>query len=172
VRVVLDTNVLVSGLLTPLGPPGRIVDLVLAGHVTLVVDDRVLAEYSDVRRRSRFGFNPGDVSALLEFLAAEAERVIPPPLAVALPDADDLPFLEVAATAAVSLVTGNPRHFRPTRGSHQVELLAPAEVLGRLAAGLMVGIGRSRAQLGPFQRVSRAAGSPADPLPLVVVASG
>ena len=131
-RVVLDTNVLVSGLLTPLGPPGRIVDLVLAGLVTLVADDRVLAEYGDVLRRPRFGFAPGDVSTVLEFVAAESERVIPPPLAVVLPDADDLSFLEVAAAAAVPLVTGYPRHFAPTRGAHQVELMTPAELLGRL----------------------------------------
>jgi predicted nucleic acid-binding protein len=117
----------VSGLLTPQGPPGRIVDLVLAGLVTVVVDDRVLAEYADVLWRPRFGFTPADVSAVLEFLRARAERVIPPPLAV------DLPFLEVAAAAVAPLVTGNPRHFQPTGGSHQVELVAPAALLGRLA---------------------------------------
>jgi predicted nucleic acid-binding protein len=43
-RIVLDTNVLVSGLLSPHGPPGRIFDLLLGGKLTLVFDDRLLAE--------------------------------------------------------------------------------------------------------------------------------
>ena len=48
IRVVLDTNVLVSGLLSEHGPPGLIVDLVFAGELALVYDARLLAEYRDV----------------------------------------------------------------------------------------------------------------------------
>jgi predicted nucleic acid-binding protein len=44
VRIVLDTNVLVSGLLSPLGPPGRIVDLVVAERVTVLFDDRIISD--------------------------------------------------------------------------------------------------------------------------------
>ena len=45
---VVDTNVLVSGLLSPFGPPGRIVDLLQAGGLRLAADDRIEAEYRDV----------------------------------------------------------------------------------------------------------------------------
>lgn len=50
-RIVLDTNVLVSGLLNPHGSPGRLLDHFLAGDITLLVDDRILAEYGEVLRR-------------------------------------------------------------------------------------------------------------------------
>lgn len=111
-RIVLDTNVLVSGLLTPHGPPGRLVDLLLAGEVTLIYDDRILSEYHEVLERPRFDFNPGEVEDVLELFATEGEAVTAPPLAVELPDLDDLPFVEVAAAGrADALVTGNLRHY-------------------------------------------------------------
>ncbi len=53
-KIVLDTNVLISGILKPSGPPGRIVDLLRSGVLQLVVDDRILAEYTDVLRRDYF----------------------------------------------------------------------------------------------------------------------
>ena len=51
-KVVLDTNVLVSGLLNPYGPPGRIVQLAAAGELQLCLDARILAEYREVREDS------------------------------------------------------------------------------------------------------------------------
>ena len=111
-RIVLDTNVLVSGLLTPHGPPGRLIDLLLAGEVTLIYDDRILSEYHEVLERPRFDFDPGDVADVLELFATEGETVTAPPLAVELPDPDDLPFVEMAAAGrADALVTGNLRHY-------------------------------------------------------------
>ena len=128
-RVVLDTNVLVSGVLSPHGPPGRLVDLVLAGDLGLVVDDRVLSEYAEVLRRPRFGLPEREVEVLMRHLRDVGEGVTARPLAVTLPDEDDLPFLEVAAAGAATLVTGNARHFRPVRGRHAVRVLSPRQAL-------------------------------------------
>ena len=52
--VVLDTNVLVSGLMSPGNPPGRIIDFLRAGDITLAIDDRILAEYCAVLARENF----------------------------------------------------------------------------------------------------------------------
>ena len=60
----LDTNVLVSGLLSPFGPPGEIVRMVSSGAVVLCLDARIFAEYDDVLARPRFGFDPDSVAAL------------------------------------------------------------------------------------------------------------
>ncbi len=46
--VVVDTNVLVAGLLSPFGPPGEIVRMIVAGSLSLCFDARILSEYSDV----------------------------------------------------------------------------------------------------------------------------
>lgn len=127
-----DTNVLVSGVLSPHGPPGRLPDLALAGDLVLVVDDRVLGECGEGLRRRRFGLPRNEVEVLLRQLRAAGEAVAARPLAVTLPDADDLPFLEVAAAGAAVLVTGNPRHFRSVRGRHEVRVLSPRQALGSL----------------------------------------
>lgn len=110
--VVLDTNVLVSGLLNPHGAPGRLVDLLVAGELRIAYDDRILAEYREVLSRPAFHFDSRDVPEVLRALASQGLPVVAPPSAVALPDPDDLSFLEVALTPAVeALVTGNLRHY-------------------------------------------------------------
>ena len=131
-RLVIDTNVLVSALLSPFGAPARVLDAVLAGQVQLLYDDRILAEYRAVLRRERFGFDLRDVAALLTFIRAEGERVSAPPLGFDLPDPDDAPFIEVAiAGKADALVTGNKAHF-PTCACPGIPVLTPAELLEHL----------------------------------------
>lgn len=130
-RIVLDTNVLVSGLLSPFGPPGEIVRLVSSGAVTLCLDARILAEYDEVLARPRFGFDQDAVAALLDYLDFASETVAAEPLSARLPDADDEPFLEVAlACGADCLVTGNLAHF-PESARAGVAVLAPAEFVDR-----------------------------------------
>ena len=134
-RAVIDTNVLVSGVLNPHGPPGRIVDGILAQSFVMLYDDRILAEYRAVLARPVFGFRRAEVEALVHFAAATGESVVAASLAVVLPDPDDLPFLEVAAAArADALVTGNVRPFKPRQGSHSVNVCTPADFLRRLGS--------------------------------------
>ena len=126
----LDTNVVVSGLLNPHGAPGRLIDLVLLERLWPLYDDRIFDEYRDVLRRERFGFQEADVDALLDHVSAVGEHLTAPPLPVTLPDRDDLPFLEVAAAGgAGTLVTGNVQDFRPIEGSRPVTVLPPRDLL-------------------------------------------
>jgi putative PIN family toxin of toxin-antitoxin system len=124
-RIVLDTNVLVSGLLSPFGPPADVVRLVAAGALSLGVDARILEEYRLVLARPRFGFDGARVGELLAQIDAEGVRGATRPLRLRLPDPYDEPFLEVAlAVAAEALVTGNVRHFPPSR-REGVRVLSP-----------------------------------------------
>lgn len=130
-RIVLDTNVLVSGLLQPFGPSGQIVRLVASGDLVLYHDPRILAEYEDVLLREKFGFDPERVDTLLEQIRAGGLPVAARPLAVRLPDPDDEPFLEVAlAGGAQFLVTGNIKHY-PPEASGGVAVIAPRPFLER-----------------------------------------
>jgi putative PIN family toxin of toxin-antitoxin system len=115
-RIVLDTNVLVSGVLNAYGAPGRILDFILAGSVQIAYDDRLIGEYADVLSRPKFGFEPTRIRTLLNYLRLSGQLVaatpIPGLVSTTVLDPDDLPFAEVAVAAGVeALVTGNGRHF-------------------------------------------------------------
>ena len=127
-KAVLDTNVLVSALISSFGNPARILDLVLLGDLQLVYDDRIIAEYREILARPRFDFDTDDVADLLHYLATEGMAITAPPLPVTLPDPDDLPFLEVATAMGVTLITGNIRHF-PEDQLGSVRVLTPAAFL-------------------------------------------
>ncbi|MBP7867914.1 MAG: putative toxin-antitoxin system toxin component, PIN family [Acidobacteria bacterium] len=128
-RIVLDTNVLVAGLLNPFGPCGEIVRMVSAGDLILLWDARVLAEYADVLARPKFNFDPVKIRVLLDFSRHYGLACGSIPLAVRLPDPDDEPFLEVAAAGrADALVTGILSHF-PSAPPLPVPVLPPAGFL-------------------------------------------
>jgi putative PIN family toxin of toxin-antitoxin system len=131
VRIVLDTNVLVAGLLNPAGACGRLLDLVLDGTVAFSADERILREYEEVLRRPHVALSAGTVREVLAFLRHSAEPVAAPPLDAKLPDPDDLPFLEVAAAAGAVLVTGNLRH-HPKKAIGRVSVVSPADSLDLL----------------------------------------
>lgn len=128
-NIVLDTNVLVAGLLSPFGPCGEIVRMVSSGEPALCFDARILSEYNDVLKRPKFRFELDKVDVLLDFIAIRGEAVASSPLPEPLPDPDDEPFLAVAIAGRVAcLVTGNRSHF-PARLCQGVPLLSPREFL-------------------------------------------
>lgn len=134
-KIVLDTNVLVSGLIQPFGPSGQIVRWVASGDLVLCYDPRILTEYAEVLSREKFRFDPERVAALLEQVKAEGIPVTGRLLSSRLPDADDEPFLEVALGGdARCLVTGNLKHY-PGECRHGVEVLAPRPFLELYRAG-------------------------------------
>jgi len=132
VIIVLDTNVLVSGIINPHGPPGRIVDLLRTGELRLAVDDRILSEYADVLRRPRLApyFAGQDIEHIIEYLYGNSERVIATIRFCGLPDENDAPFLEVAKTANLVLVTGNLKHY-PAKKRNGVTVETPIEFMQR-----------------------------------------
>jgi putative PIN family toxin of toxin-antitoxin system len=133
-RAVFDTHVLVSGIINPHGPPGRIVDAILSEAIIVLHDDRILSEYREVLMRPIFGFEPTDVEIILDFIEVAGEHISAKEVDLILPDPTDLPFLEVAvAGVADALVTGNRKHSKPKRGKHNVDVCGPAEFLRRLA---------------------------------------
>lgn len=132
-RIVLDTNVIVSGLLDDSSIPAQVLDLCLTGDVDLAVDARILAEYREVLHRPELRLDPRDIADFLA-VTAYAEHVVGVPLPISLPDPDDVPFLEVAVAAAVdALVTGNTKHFRPREGRLAIPILTPRQFLDRVA---------------------------------------
>ncbi|MGA9779910.1 MAG: putative toxin-antitoxin system toxin component, PIN family [Limisphaerales bacterium] len=127
-RAVFDTNVVVSGFLSPAGPPGRIVEWLRNGSVHAVLDDRIMAEYDEVLKRPQFGLPVSEVNLVLAAIRAHAFWIEAAATHTVrgLPDPDDAPFLECALAADVPLVTGNVRHFSKS-AAKGVTVIAPAQ---------------------------------------------
>jgi len=127
VRIVLDTNVLVSAYLSAEGVPAQVVTLLLGGELTWLFDARILDEYAEVLARPHFKVDPNEIAEVLGRIESEGECVQAVPVERRLPDADDQPFLEVALSGqADAIVTGNRRHFPGDLG---VKVLSPRELL-------------------------------------------
>jgi len=126
-NIVLDTNVLVAGLLTPSGPCGEIMRMVSSGELRLSFDARILTEYHEFMLRPKL--NKDSVTALLEYIRHSGKVVASSPLPHSLPHQDDEPFLQAAiAGQAACLVTGNRSHF-PLKFCCGVKALSPNDFL-------------------------------------------
>jgi putative PIN family toxin of toxin-antitoxin system len=131
-KIVLDTNVLVFGILSPNGPPAAVLRALLTERVTLCFDERIVSEYRDVLMRSKFSFEQELVEELIDFLEAAGSPTLAVPLSVTLPDPWDQMFVEVAVSSGADfLVTGNLKHF-PERARAGVRVVSPRALLDAL----------------------------------------
>ena len=116
IRVVLDTNILVSALLNSQGPPAEVFLLtVLEPDLQLCMSGDIYAEYEEVIRRPQFKRSDGEIEATLRTIRERGFWVRPTEKVFACSDPYDDIFLECAQAAdAHYLVTGNLRHFPST----------------------------------------------------------
>jgi putative PIN family toxin of toxin-antitoxin system len=112
IRVVLDTNIIVSALLRPLGPPAQVFVLAIGGSIQLCVSGNIYAEYEEVISRPRFQRAEDVISGTLRAIREKGFWVRPVQAIRVCSDPDDDIFLECAqATRADYLITGNLKHF-------------------------------------------------------------
>lgn len=131
-KVVIDTNVIVSGLLKPFSASGEIVRMVADGKVQICYDARILLEYEQVLNREKFGFDSALVAILMESIKEMGICTTSSPLKARLPDPTDEMFVEVASDSHCRLlVTGNGKHF-PKKACGDVRVLTPREFVGFL----------------------------------------
>ncbi|MFA5222322.1 MAG: PIN domain-containing protein [Methanoregula sp.] len=113
-QIVLDTNVLVSGLLSPHGAPAKILNLVINGNIILVLDSRI--------------FDEDAINEIILFIRRESIFISPVPVTCTIPDPGDLPFIEVSLHANVPVVTGNVRHFKESGAT----IMTPVQFLDEM----------------------------------------
>lgn len=115
-NVVVDTNVFVSALINPDGVPAKVLNLMLNGKITILYDNRILAEYSHVLRRKKFLFKDEWIEPFLDYIKNEDRYVAAEPITDKFTDEDDKKFYEVALTGnAECIITGNKAHFPQTK---------------------------------------------------------
>lgn len=131
-RVVLDTNVLISGIFFA-GAPARILAAWRDGSFVLFLSPEILDEYRRVAGELTTRFPAIDVAPILDLITLHAQVVAAPPLKAPLcRDPDDDKFLACAAACGAVLVSGD-KDLLALAGSSDVEIITPRAALSRLA---------------------------------------
>jgi putative PIN family toxin of toxin-antitoxin system len=133
IRIVVDTNVVVSGVLAGSGLPASVLDLAANKRVLMLVSQEILAEYEAVLRRPRFKIAEARVEHVLSVIRTTSTLVKPGRRLSISRDESDNRFYECAeAGKANFLITGNSKHFpSPHKGTaivsprEFIELIAP-----------------------------------------------
>jgi uncharacterized protein len=111
-RVVVDTNVIVSALMNVNGTPAKILSLILNGNIKILYDNRIIFEYFDVLSRKEFGFHNEIINDMFNFLKHDGEFINSEYIKTKFSDEADKKFYEVYKTGkAKYLITGNKKHF-------------------------------------------------------------
>lgn len=111
-RLVLDTNIVVSAAIKPESIPHTVLVLALTKPVRLFVSEPVLEEYAAVLARRELGIRKGLRMQFLQMIRNRSRCVSPVRPITVTRDPHDNKFLECAdAARADYLVTGNLRHF-------------------------------------------------------------
>jgi putative PIN family toxin of toxin-antitoxin system len=111
-RLVIDTNVVVSAALEPEGLQRTVLLLAMTKSVRWYVSEAIVAEYALVLARPELKIRRSSRQQLLQLIKNHARVVVPSRMAQITSDPDDNIFVECAdAARADYLVTGNQRHF-------------------------------------------------------------
>jgi len=112
-RVVLDTNVVVSAFLSPAGVPAIIVRLALNRDLDICVNAAILAEYEQVLVRPKFSdrIHHSDIQRFMEIVYNIGVKIDALPSQINSIDETDRKFFDLAVAADAALITGNKKHF-------------------------------------------------------------
>jgi uncharacterized protein len=128
IRVVIDTNVVVSSRLRPEGQPALIVNLAMDRRIEMITSAEIWAEYTEVLFRPKFKLDPQLVTTALQVISSNSVLVTPKRKARKATDVKDNRFLAAAAVGkAAFLITGNTRHFPKRYG--RTSIVTPSEFI-------------------------------------------
>jgi putative PIN family toxin of toxin-antitoxin system len=123
-RAVLDTNILVSAMLSPLGNPAKIFKMFLAQTLDLIFSADILVEYENVLSRPRLHIPADETVTVLAAIRRFGEQIESVPSTGAMIDEDDRVFYDTAKSTNAYLITGNSKHY-----PQEAFILSPAEFL-------------------------------------------
>lgn len=110
-RLVIDTNIIVSALLSPEGTAFQILSDVLDGKYEVLISKEIYEEYDEVLRRPKFNFDKDIIDYLLSWFRRNAIWIEVTKSDIAMPDEKDRIFFDVAKCCKARLLTGNNKHY-------------------------------------------------------------
>lgn len=134
-RIVLDTNVFISGIFFT-GPPYQILKAWRDGRVQLLVSPSILDEYRRIGAELALQFRNVDLRAFLDLLTVQAEIVLAPTLPpVIRDDPSDDKFLEAAVAGNASYIISGDKHLLTLSEFQGIQILKPRDFVQRRLKG-------------------------------------
>ena len=134
-RVVLDTNVFVSGIFFT-GPPHQILEAWRDGKVQLLVSAPILDEYHRIGVELASHFQNIDLKPFLDLLSIHAEIVLAPSLPpIIRDDPSDDKFLEAAVAGKASYIISGDNHLVKLSEYQGIRILKPRDFVQRYLRG-------------------------------------
>jgi len=131
-RIVLDSNVVISGFLFG-GHPGRLLAIAVDGSVRCFTSMPILDEIRDVLQRPKFGLSPDQVLALIEELHHLCSVVTPRGKVQAIKaDPDDNAILECAACVQADLIVSGDSHLLALGSWRGIPIMSPADAVRQI----------------------------------------
>jgi len=132
-RIVCDTNVLISGVLFR-GNPRQILRLTSQGRLENCISPAILQEVEDVLRRQKFHLSSTQISAILELFQQTFTLVVPNQrVSVVTQDPDDNVVLEAALAAGATHIVSGDRHLLDLGSWNQLRIVSPTQLLESIA---------------------------------------
>ena len=133
-RIVLDTNVLVSALLFS-GKASELVPLWQEGRVKLLLSRPILEEYFRVLAYPKFRLSPSEIKDLLGHELLPFVQIVRPRKRLAVVDRDpsDNKFVECAAAGRAGVLVSGDKHLLDLRKFHRLRIQSPSQFLAEFA---------------------------------------
>ena len=111
-KIVVDTNVMISAILSPRGNAAKIINIIADNEeIKLFYSAEIMAEYREVLSRKRLNIDPKKRAAYIEAIKDAGIEVEPAASDISLPDESDRIFYDVALKTGAILITGNKKHY-------------------------------------------------------------
>jgi putative PIN family toxin of toxin-antitoxin system len=133
-RIILDTNVFISGIFFT-GPPYQIVKAWRDVRIQLLVSPSILDEYQRIGAELALQFRDVDLKPFLDLLTIQAEIVLAPTLPAVIPDdPSDDKFLEAAVAGNASYIISGDKHLLKLSEFQGIQILKPKDFVQRYLA--------------------------------------
>jgi uncharacterized protein len=135
-RVVIDTNLLISALIKPLGKTGVLIRHLRDGNFVPLYSNSSLEELSDVINRPRiqdkYGISTRDIETLLRLMILRGEHVTPNIKIQACRDPKDNKFLEIAITASADAIVSGDGDLLDLHSFQNIPILTTSQFLDQI----------------------------------------
>ena len=139
IRAVVDTNILISGVIKPERATGEILRRLRDGEFVLLYTEPLLAELAEVinrpRIRQKYGLGSDDIETVLALILLRGEPIDPTRRVEICRDPKDNMILEAAVAGQADMITRGDFDLLSLREFAGMPIISPAEFLQRLAKG-------------------------------------